>query len=49
MALIKTGPMVAIFQANYSKNVKNCKNIDKMIPSQIFLLNMIKLTFRMYL
>ena len=28
MALIKTGPIMAIFKRNYSKNVKNCQNID---------------------
>ena len=49
MALNKTGPIMAIFQPNKSKNVKNCKNIEKMVPSQFFLLNIMKLEFWLYL
>ena len=30
-ALTKTGPLLALFQQNKSKNVKNCQNIDKMV------------------
>ena len=49
MALTKTGPLMAIFQQNKSINVKNCKNIDKMVSSQFVLLNIMKLEFLMYL
>ena len=45
MALIKTGTKMAIFQQNKSTNVKICQNLDKMVPSHLFVLNMIKLIF----
>ena len=49
MALIKTGPIIAIFQLNLSKNVKICRNFDEMVPSQFVLLYIMKLKFSLYL
>ena len=42
MALIKTDPMMTIFQLNKSKNVKICQNTEKIVPSQFSVLNVMK-------
>ena len=49
MALIKTGLIMMVFQQNESRNVKICQNIDKIFPSQLFLLNIIRFKFCLYL